>query len=160
MFRPLAPRTVPVRKQEHYEMSSLWQSCAVAKSDKFRQATGQLNLADRMDNCSTGQSAVAWVRKPNFGSFCCGQPFVCQVWLSSGLPEFFLSFRNCECLWSWLLELVKSRWYFCRVCDLSFRNTTNPMMIWLLLLSWSRVWRRLEDKLFSLNLWWALTFCK
>ena len=28
-----------------------------------------------------------WVRKPNFESFCCSQPFVCQVWLSNGPPE-------------------------------------------------------------------------
>ena len=40
-----------------------------------------------MEDCSTGQSAVVWVRKPNFRSFCCGQPFVCQVRLSSGPPE-------------------------------------------------------------------------
>ena len=25
--------------------------------------------------------------KTNFGSFCCGESFVCQVWLSSGPPE-------------------------------------------------------------------------
>ena len=37
---------------------SVSQSCAVAKSDKFWRATGQLNLADRMEDCSIGQSAV------------------------------------------------------------------------------------------------------
>ena len=49
----------------------------VAESEEFWQATGQSNLADRMEDRSAGQSAVVRVRKlPNFGSFCCGQPFV------------------------------------------------------------------------------------
>ena len=33
-------------------------SCAVAKRRNFWQATGQSKLADRMEGCSTGQSAV------------------------------------------------------------------------------------------------------
>ena len=66
----------------------VWQSCAVAKSDKFWRATGQSNLADRMEDCPIGQSAAMWVRKQNFLRFCCGQPLVCQVWLSNGPPEF------------------------------------------------------------------------
>ena len=33
-------------------------SCTVVKSDKFWQATAQSNLADRMEDCSSGQSAV------------------------------------------------------------------------------------------------------
>ena len=40
-----------------------------------------------MEDCSIGQIAVAWVRRPNFESFCCEQPFVCQVSLSSGPSE-------------------------------------------------------------------------
>ena len=53
------------------------ESCAVGvKSEQFWRVTGESNLADRREDCSTGQSAVVWVRKPNFGSFCCGQPFV------------------------------------------------------------------------------------
>ena len=39
------------------------QSCAVAKSKIFWRATGQSNLADRMEDCSTGQSAVMRVGK-------------------------------------------------------------------------------------------------
>ena len=42
-----------------------------------------------MENCSIGQSAVVWVRKPNFGSFYGGQQFVYQVWLWSDPPECF-----------------------------------------------------------------------
>ena len=38
-----------------------------------------------MEVCSVGQSATCV--NSNFGSFCCDQPFVCQVWLSSGLAE-------------------------------------------------------------------------
>ena len=34
------------------------QSCAVAKSEHFWRATGQSNLADRMEDCSIRQSAV------------------------------------------------------------------------------------------------------
>ena len=65
------------------------QSCAVAKSEKFWGATGQSNLTDRMEHCSTGHSAVVRVWKLNFGSFCYGQLFVYQLWFSSGPPEFF-----------------------------------------------------------------------
>ena len=34
------------------------QSCAVAKSDKFCRVTGQSTLAEKMEDCSIGQSAV------------------------------------------------------------------------------------------------------
>ena len=34
------------------------QSCTVAKSEQFWQATGQSNFTDRMEDYSTGQSAV------------------------------------------------------------------------------------------------------
>ena len=76
------------------------QSCAVAKSRKFWWArTGQSNLADRMEDCSIGQRAVVWVKKPNFG-FCCSQLFVCEVWLCSGPLECFRMFlatvHDCE----------------------------------------------------------------
>ena len=40
------------------------QSCAVAKSEQFWQASGQSTLADRMEDCSFGESAVVWARKP------------------------------------------------------------------------------------------------
>ena len=43
-----------------------------------------------MEDCPIGQSAVLWVWKPNFGSFCCGWPFVCKVWYSSGPPGFVI----------------------------------------------------------------------
>ena len=77
------------------------QSCAVGKSGIFWRATGQSNSANRMKNCSIGQGAVVWVRKPNFGSFWCGQSFVYQVWLFSGPPEFS-TFSYCAWLWDWL----------------------------------------------------------
>ena len=32
-----------------------------------------------MEDCSIGRSAVVWLQKPNFGSFCCGQPFVSLI---------------------------------------------------------------------------------
>ena len=68
------------------------QSCAVAESEKFWRATGQSNLADRTEDCSTGQSAVVWVRKPvrklwklllcgqqvNYTLLCMKLAFLCQ----------------------------------------------------------------------------------
>ena len=38
------------------------QSCAVAETEAFWQATGQSNLADRMEDRSIVQSAAVWVR--------------------------------------------------------------------------------------------------
>ena len=45
------------------------QSCAVTKSEIFWWDTGPSNLADRMEDCSTGHSAVVRIWKPTFGSF-------------------------------------------------------------------------------------------
>ena len=47
-----------------------------SKSEKFWQATGQSNLAERMEDCSTGQSEVVWERKQNFWKLLLW-PFVC-----------------------------------------------------------------------------------
>ena len=71
------------------------QSCAVAKSKTLWRATGQSNLADRMlhwPKCSV------WVQiKKDFESFCCGQTFVCQVWLSSGpYTSILATAHDCE----------------------------------------------------------------
>ena len=53
------------------------QSCAVAINRKFWQATGQSNLAGKMEDCSIGQTAVLRDQKQNFGRFCCSQLFDC-----------------------------------------------------------------------------------
>ena len=47
-----------LNKRHMWTYKLLSQSCAVAKSRKFCRATGQSNLANRMEDCSTGQSAV------------------------------------------------------------------------------------------------------
>ena len=63
-----------------------------------------------MEDCSIGQSAVVWVRKPNFGSFFCGEPFVCQVRMSSDPSELFIV-SYCAWLWNWLIfssEMTKT----------------------------------------------------
>ena len=60
---------------------SVSQSCVVAKSRKFWWATEQSNLADRIEEFSTGQTTVVLVRKPNFGSCCCSQCF-CHIFFS------------------------------------------------------------------------------
>ena len=75
------------------------QACTVAKSGKFRWATGQSNLANRMEDCSIGQRAVVSTRKLKCVRFCCSQLFVCLVWLSNGLPELF-TFSDC----TWLTD--------------------------------------------------------
>ena len=51
-----------------------------------------------MEDCSIGHCAVVWVRKPNFGSFCCGQPFVSLIvqW-----PARHFHFHCCESWWNW-----------------------------------------------------------
>ena len=82
----------------HKDYKQLW---------KFWWATGQLHLADRLEDCSAGQGAVVWVWKPNFGSFCCGRLFVCQVWLCSSPPKCF-NFRDCEWLSNSCIVVVAS----------------------------------------------------
>ena len=42
----------------------------IAKSSKFWFATEQSNLADKMEDYSSGCSAVVSVWKPNFGNVC------------------------------------------------------------------------------------------
>ena len=39
----------------------------------MKSSVGQLDihLTDRMEDCLTGQGALPWIRKPNFGSVCC-----------------------------------------------------------------------------------------
>ena len=61
-----------VTKPNFKRFSRIHTHHTVAESEEFWQATGQSNLADRMEDRSAGQSAVVWVRKPNFGRFCCG----------------------------------------------------------------------------------------
>ena len=85
------------------------QSCAVGKSEIFWRATGQSNFADSMEDCSTGESVVVWVRIPNIRSFCCSQPFVHQVLLCCGLPEV-LSFSYCAWLWNWFIDPWDTIW--------------------------------------------------
>ena len=114
------------------------QSCTVGKSEKFWQATGQSNLVDSIKHCSTGKSAVLWELKPKSSSFCCGQPFVCQVWLSSGPPECF-AFSDCALLWNWLITFsaqnqiwIKLVLYLCLLIKTDHKASANLF----LLLSW------------------------
>ena len=63
--------------EEEVNNEAVKEACAVAKSEKFWRAIKQSNLADRMEDCSTGQSAFVWVEKTNFGSFFVVRPAVC-----------------------------------------------------------------------------------
>ena len=86
--------------------------CAVGKTNKFWRATWQSNVADKREGI--GQSAVtSWVRKPNLRSFCFSQPFLYQVWLFSGPPEFCI-FRYCAWLRNWFMWCLFNKR---RVCN-------------------------------------------
>ena len=56
------------------------------QSLKVQNSGGPLDNQTWQTECSIGQSAVVWVRKPNFGSFCCSQQF---AWPSSDCRMFF-----------------------------------------------------------------------
>ena len=45
------------------------QSCAVANNKSSGGATGKSNLADRWEDCSTGQSAVVWAQNQTLDAF-------------------------------------------------------------------------------------------
>ena len=81
------------------ERKTCSQSCAVVKSEQFWRATGQSNLADRMEDCCTGERAVVWVQKhwklllqpavrTSSMNLCCG-------------PTEFLTYSYCAWLWNW-----------------------------------------------------------
>ena len=72
------------------------QSCAATRSLKFWWATVYSNLASKV-----------WFLYSHICTFTNGAVFhsVCQVWLSSGLPEFFtFSYMYCAWLWHWLIH--------------------------------------------------------
>ena len=54
----------------------IMQQLQVVSIVKVRHSGGP-DWTIKLEDCSIGQSAVVWVRKPNFGSFCCGKPFAC-----------------------------------------------------------------------------------
>ena len=51
------------------EASSTIMRSKCAKREKVLRTTGQSNLADRMVDCSTGQSAVVWVQNQTLEAF-------------------------------------------------------------------------------------------
>ena len=87
----------------------------VAERNKFWRATGQSNLADRMEDCFIDQSAVVWVWKPKFESFCYRSLVrmrrrIAVVWQSLIVqwPTKIATFSYCACLWNWLLLVKES----------------------------------------------------
>ena len=78
-----------------------------------------------MEDCSIGHSVVVWAGKPNYGSFCCGHPFVYQVWLTSA-PPTVSTFSYCAWLWYWLIRIC---------CNLSQQLEGNKSG-WQLRTSW------------------------
>ena len=84
-------------------------SCAVAKSEKFWRATGQAEW-------KTAPLAImhfSWVRKPNFGSFCCAagrfvQKGKWRSWIARTLGTS-----------STLADVTRARWYgLCKMAGL------------------------------------------
>ena len=59
---------------------------SISQFHNHAQLLNVKNSGRPLDNqtCSFHESAVVSEWKPNFGSFCCGQPIVCHVWWSSG----------------------------------------------------------------------------
>ena len=74
------------------------QSCAVAKRQISWRATGQSNLADRTwQTAPLAKMAFVWLRKPNFGSFCCSL-LLCMLSLIVRWPaRIFLSAIAHDC---------------------------------------------------------------
>ena len=76
-----------------------------------------------MEDCSIDLTTLVWVRRSNFGSFCCSQPFICQVWLSSGPPGFFTF-----CYYAWLWNWLKLRWLIWRQTRMTQNNAGLPCL--------------------------------
>ena len=85
------------------EFMPLSQSCAVAKSGNFWRATGQSNLVYK--RLAATKASKVWFSYSQNCTLANGAVFhsVCQVWSSSGPPEFF-TFSDCAWLWNWLIE--------------------------------------------------------
>ena len=78
------------------------QSCAVAKSGKFWRATGQSNLTYK--RLAATKASKVWFSYSHNCTLSNGAVLhsVCQVWLSSGPPEYS-TFTYCAWLWNWLI---------------------------------------------------------
>ena len=97
-------------KQAHLRLSAfspsnkpVSQSCTVAKSENFWWATGQSNLAY---NWLVATSKIWFLYSHNY-TLANGAVFhsVCQVWLSSGPPEFLTS-SYCASLWNLVMAII------------------------------------------------------
>ena len=75
------------------------QSCTVAKSEKFWWVTGQSNLADRMEDCSTGQRAVVEYENQTLEAYvaisCLYAKFDCPVACQNFTLIVKLVYSNC-----------------------------------------------------------------
>ena len=78
------------------------QSCTVTKSETFWQATRQSNLVYKW--MAATKASKVWCSYSHSCTAAIGAVFhsVCQVWLSSGLPESS-AFMYCAWLWNWLI---------------------------------------------------------
>ena len=94
---------------EVYPHKLVSQSCPVVNIEEFWPATGQSNLAYKW--LATTKASKVWFSYSHNCTLASGAVFhsVCQVWLPSGLPEFF-TFSYCTWLWYWL---IAEKIYFC-----------------------------------------------
>ena len=81
------------------------QSCAVTKSETFWRAAGQSNLVYK--RLTATKACNVWFSYSHNYTAASGAVFrsVCQVWLSSGPPEFS-AFIYC----AWLWNRLRGRW--------------------------------------------------
>ena len=105
---PLHPRICSVLPLKNLHgiptwLYSTWRHCfTISQCHSHAQSLKVTNSSEPLDN-QTWQTEwktaplvkvlLCEVRKPNFGSFCCGQQFVCQVWLFSGRQKFHCLLR-------------------------------------------------------------------
>ena len=90
-------------KAFYQELGLVFTSWAVAKSEKFWQATGQSKLAYKCP--TTTKASKVWFSYSHDCTSANGAVFhsVCQVWLSSG-PQSFFTFSYCTWLGNWLIH--------------------------------------------------------
>ena len=75
-------------------------------------------------------------------AFDCGQPFVHQVWLFSGRPEFFTC-SYCAWLWNWLINLTSSNLLFLRFARKLSGKNYFPFDLLIITATRTKLWKLL-----------------
>ena len=127
-------------------LGTYWKGKKLKQTNKQTQCTKILagHWTVKLDRQNGGllQSAVVRVCKPNFASFCCGQPFVYQVWLFSGRSEFFTC-SYCAWLWNWLINLTSSNLLFLRFARKLSGKNYFPFDLLIITATRTKLWKLL-----------------